>query len=243
MKYYKLMKDNAIVGAVSSDNFVRYSRITRSFKRADENTGEYISYQGQIYRTPWMRPIVKQMDYISVLALEISEEEYNIYKAAIDNNEEIIEEPDEEIPTPVNPYVDPIEIGSVAFIRDAKIKEMSAACRQAIEDGFDLELRGETQHFSLSTQDQLNLMSINTTLQNQDLIPYHADGELCVFYTVTEMREIIQAMNNHKTYHIAYYNALKEYLNALEVFEEIAAITYGTPIPEEYKSDVLRVLE
>ena len=35
---------------------------------------------------------------------------------------------------------------------------MSAICRETIENGFDLELRGEEHHFSLDTQDQLNLM-------------------------------------------------------------------------------------
>jgi len=46
-----------------------------------------------------------------------------------------------------------------------------------------------------------------------------------------------------KNYNIAYYNSLKAYINALETIEEIAAIQYGTSIPEEYKSDVLKVLE
>jgi len=39
---------------------------------------------------------------------------------------------------------------------------MSRACRQTIEAGFDLIIRGETKHFSLTTQDQLNLMSISS---------------------------------------------------------------------------------
>jgi hypothetical protein len=60
---------------------------------------------------------------------------------------------------------------------------MSRTCRQTIEAGFDLVLRGETRHFSLTTQDQLNLMSLGTLVQTQDLIPYHADGEECEFYT------------------------------------------------------------
>jgi hypothetical protein len=46
MKYYKLVKDNTIIGAISSNDFVCYSPITHSFKRTDETKGEYISYQG-----------------------------------------------------------------------------------------------------------------------------------------------------------------------------------------------------
>ena len=243
MKYYKLMQDNAVIGAVSSNNFVRYSNNTRSFKRADEETGEYISYQGQVYRAPWMRPIVKQRDYIAVVALEITEEEYNVYIEAIKKDEEIIEEPDEEIPTPINTWVDPIEAGSVAFIKDAKLREMSATCRQTIESGFDLELRGETQHFSLDTQDQLNLISLSEMAKTQTLIPYHADGEVCTFYTNEEINSIVETATAFKIYHTTYYNALKTYINALETIEEISAITYGVEIPDEYKSEVLRVIE
>jgi hypothetical protein len=120
---------------------------------------------------------------------------------------------------------------------------MSYACRTTIEAGFDLELRGETKHFSLDTQDQLNLISLSAMAQTQSLIPYHADGEECTFYTSEEINEIVETATAFKIYHTTYYNALKTYINALGTIEEIAAITYGVEIPDEYKSDVLKVLE
>ena len=120
---------------------------------------------------------------------------------------------------------------------------MSNMCRTTIEAGFDLILRGETHHFSLTTQDQLNLMSLNLTAQTEELIPYHADGEEVTFYTAEEINQIIAAAAAHKNYQLAYYNSLKVYINALDNMEDIAAVAYGTPIPDEYKSDVLRVLE
>jgi len=76
-------------------------------------------------------------------------------------------------------------------MKESKINEMSRICRQTIEAGFDLELRGETRHFSLSTQDQLNLISLSTMAQTQSIIPYHADGEECEFYTADEINIII----------------------------------------------------
>ena len=79
--------------------------------------------------------------------------------------------------------------------------------------------------------------------QIQSLIPYHADGEECTFYTSEEINEIVETATAFKIYHTTYYNALKHYINALETIEEISAIEYGTPIPEEYKSDVLKALE
>jgi len=60
-------------------------------------------------------------------------------------------------------YVDPIDTASIDFIRSSKLTEMSYACRKAIEQGFDLILRGESHHFSLTTQDQLNLMNLDMT--------------------------------------------------------------------------------
>ena len=79
--------------------------------------------------------------------------------------------------------------------------------------------------------------------QTQELIPYHADGEMCIFYTNEEINRIIAAATSFKIYHTTYYNALKAYINALDTIEEISKIEYGTPIPEQYKSDVLKTLE
>ena len=84
-------------------------------------------------------------------------------------------------------------------------------------------------------------MSLSTS--TEELIPYHADGEEMTFYTNEEINQIISAANELKNYNMAYFNSLKAYINSLDTIEAIATITYETPIPDEYKSDVLRVLE
>jgi hypothetical protein len=132
---------------------------------------------------------------------------------------------------------------TIDAMREMKLNSLSYTCRITIEQGFDTIIRGETKHFSLTTQDQLNLMSLSAMAQTQSLIPYHADGEECTFYTAEEINQIIDAANSFKNYQIAYYNALKTYVNDLDTIEDIAAIEYGTPIPDEYKSDVLKILE
>ena len=173
---------------------------------------------------------------------EITEEEYAVIMEAIHNNETIDIDDDEE-EEPIVPPIEPTIDETVEFVRESKIREMSATCRQIIEAGIDLELRGEIHHFSLDTQDQLNLISLSAMAQTQTLIPYHADGEECIFYTNEEIGEIVEAATAYKIYHTTYYNALKHYINALETIADIAAIEYGTEIPEEYKSDVLKALE
>lgn len=242
MKYYKIMTfENKMIGAVSSTNFVRYSTLGHSYLRCDEKKGEYVVYDGITYRAAWMAPCKTDRAYIEAQVIEISESEYQIYMDAIERDEELPVEEDDIPPLPEP--TDEIEEESIAFVRMHKIAEMSATCRKTIEAGVDVELRGENHHFSLDTQDQLNLMSLGVMAQTQSMIPYHADGETCIFFTAEEISQIVSAATAHKVYHTTYYNALKNYINALETIEDIAAITYGTPIPDEYKSEVLRVIE
>lgn len=242
MKYYKLLNNNEFIGIATSKNFIKYSPVAKCFLRSDEQNGEYINLNGQLYRAMWMAPIIQLEEYIPAIIVEIEYSEYEIYAEAIINNETIV------IPSG-NPSSDEeeetsqIDIESLEFVRSSKIQEMSYACRTTIEAGFDLDIHDEKQHFSLTTQDQLNLMSLGAMAQTQSLIPYHADGEQTTFYTSEEINEIVEAANSFKIYHTTYYNALKDYINALETIEEISAITYGVEIPEEYKSNVLKILE
>lgn len=243
MKYYKLIDDNKIVGAVSSNDFIQYSPIVDCFLRGSEETGEYISFQNKLYRTTWMCPIQIMLDYIPIQTIEITKEEYDIIIAAYESNQTIEEDTEDEEEEDENEVIDPIMQDTLEFIRSSKILEMSQACRHTIEEGFDLEIRGEIHHFSLTIQDQLNLMSLSSMTQTNSLIPYHADGEETAFYTAEEINQIINAAAEYKNYQTTYYNSLKTYINTLDTIEAIAAITYGTPIPDEYKSDVLKVLE
>lgn len=242
MKYYKIVTfENKMVGAVSSSDFVRYSPIGNSYIRCNEKKGEYVVYDGVTYRAAWMAPTKTDRAYTEVQIIEISEEQYQTYMDAIERDEEIPDEHDEVPPVPIPD--DEIEQQSVEFIRELKIKEMSYACHTIIESGIDLEMRGEIKHFSLTTQDQLNLMNASALAQTQTLIPYHADGEEMDFYSNEEINQIAEAATAFKMQHTTYYNSLKTYINALETIEDISAITYGVQIPDEYKSDVLKVLE
>ena len=244
MKYYKIIIDNNFIGAINSNNFFQESATKKHLTLSDENLGQFVEYQGILYRDYWMKPIPdNHRVFQHALITQISEEEYNIFIDAINRQEEIIIEDDTEDEEPIQPI--PTEDPDIAleYIRTAKLQEMSYTCRTTIENGFDIELRNETHHFSLDTQDQLNLISLSAMAQTQELVPYHADGESCIFYTAAEMQQIIAAATTFKIYHTTYYNALKGYINSLETIEEISAITYGIEIPDEYKTDVLRALE
>jgi len=78
--------------------------------------------------------------------------------------------------------------------------------------------------------------------QTQELIPYHADGEACIFYTAEEITNIVAQATAFKIYHTTYHNALKAYVNSLNTVEAIRAVEYGMPIPEEFQTDVLKAI-
>ena len=244
MQYFKIINDkNNIIGVVTSDNFIAYQPVIDSFLRSDETLGEFIDYRGTLYRSSWMKPIKYQVKhYEQVQVFAIDKEEYDILFDAFKTEEEIIVEREEE-EYEEEPYVNPIDTTTIEFVRATKIKEMSHTCNKTIEAGFDITLNNEVHHFSLTVQDQLNLISLSSmAAQGMSHIPYHADGELCKYYTPEEINAIVNQGTYFKTYHTTYFNGLKAYINSLETIEEINAITYGTPIPEEYQTDVWKEL-
>ena len=243
MKYYKIIQDGEVIGAISSDNFISFQPVTQCFLRSDERQGEYVSYNGLLYRDRWMKPIVWQTQFIQVQITEIDEATYQIFMDAIEHNEEIpAQEEPPVIPDPEE-MIGPTDLATLEFIRTSKIKEMSYTCKNMIENGFDIVLSdGENHHFSLSEQDQLNLLILSTKIASGENVSYHADGELSKFYSAAEMQMIIDGAEAHKNYHTTYYNALKAYINSLDNIEDIAAVTYGTAVPEEFQSEVWKTM-
>lgn len=244
MQYYKIIQDDTIIGVITSNDFIRYSDAINAFIGATPEEADLAEYKNKTYRARWMKPMNSNITilYTVVQIIEITQEEYNIIADAIRKDEIIVIEEDEE-PTPYIVPVEEREDYTLDFIRESKLNEMSHACRTAIESGIDFQVHGTTKHFSLTTQDQLNLMSAQTMAQTQTLIPYHADGEETAFYTSEEINQLAEAVAAFKVRHTTYYNSLKTYINALDTIEEISAITYGVEIPDTYKSVVLKVLE
>ena len=244
MKYYKLILNNNIIGVVNSDNFIKFSPVIQDFLISNEAEGEYISLYGKFYRDTWMKPVVFTINFIAALVLEIDVEEYENLKHGLEIEEQMPYIHDETEEVAPRADINPHDTITLEFIRTSKINEMSRACNQVIEAGFDIELGDKVEHFSLTTQDQLNLISLSSMAANgMEAIPYHADGEVCRFYSNAEMQAIVARATAFKIYHTTYYNALKNYINSLETIEEIAAVTYGMPLPEEYQSDVLKSLQ
>ena len=235
MTYYKLIDDGVFIGVGTSTDLRRFQTKHRIILSCDESQAQYICFGGELYRASWMLPVCT--DTVSCRVVEvvpIEENEYSIFKQADESDNILIEEDEVEVTTAVAD--DTLE----ALIA-AKISEMSTTCRLAITDGFSVVLSdGEKHHFSLTTQDQLNLMGVMAMVAaGETSIPYHADGELFCYYAAEDIITINTAATEHKTYHTVYFNSLKSYIKSLGSVSEIADITYGVDVPEEFRSEVL----
>jgi len=56
MKYYKIIQSNNFIGVINSNDFIRYNIYDYVFMGANESNGEFIEYQGKLYRDAWMVP-------------------------------------------------------------------------------------------------------------------------------------------------------------------------------------------
>lgn len=127
---------------------------------------------------------------------------------------------------------------------EAVIAAMSEACASAITGGVDVALSdGQAYHFSLTLEDQMNLMSLQAMVNaGAEAVPYHADGEDCRYYTAADFNLIAQAATAWKMYQESYFNSLRGYIQSIENEDELEAVQYGMDIPEIFQTDVLRRL-
>lgn len=239
MKHYKLILNNQIVGVVCDSDFRRFQKKHGVVLVCGEDDVQFVEFHSKCYRAYWMNTVILDGFNVTTVEMpEIEQEEYDQLLAAFENDDAPIDEhtADDEIEQDVDITVD--------FLKESKVNEMSRICNQVITDGFDVTLSDESvHHFSLTIQDQLNLITLLAMVQNGETrIPYHADGELCKMFTAEDILAITNAATTFKTFHVTYYNSLKAYIESLETIEAISTVTYGMSIPEEYQSDILKEL-
>lgn len=243
MKYFKIIFNDEFIGVGTSLNFRKIQKKHGILLACDESEAQYIECNSMLYRAEWMVTDPNQVignQFAQVI--EINKDEYDALYNAVESGEEIEIEISQDEEETVEP--DPVEEITIEYVKDQKIKEMSKACNQIIEKGVDVTLSDDqSHHFSLTTQDQLNLISLQTMIiSGQTSIPYHADNEPCRFFSSDELKIVLAAAMNYITYHESYFNSLKTYINSFEDIESISKIEYGIEIPEEYQTDVLRQL-
>lgn len=144
-------------------------------------------------------------------------------------------------PTPPEPYIPTLE-----EVKEQKVAEMNMIQQDIIQNGVDVTLLdGTVEHFTLTDHDQTSLMGLQTQVaQGVEQIPWHTadQSEHCKYYSNMDMYLIVTEAMKFVTFHVTWFRDLRIYINSLETKEEVEAVTYDTPIPIEYQSEVLKDL-
>ena len=242
--FYKVIKDNEIIDVLDNITFVKIQITHNRLIVCPEKFAQGIlSSNGE--NIWFVDGIIEENinKYEVVELIKIDETEYNILKDALISNEfiEVPEEPEEQ---PIEPGLTEDELNTLEFVRDSKIAEMNNICNTMITQGFDVILSDKkSHHFDFSVDDQLNMMSLKELIiAGETLIPYHASNEPCKFYSVEDIQIILNAGTKLKTYHVTYFNALKQYIKSLRSINTVSKVFYGMDIPEKYQSEVFITL-
>lgn len=242
-KYVKVLNLNGeIVDALSVLHFVKWNsraRMVDNCKDTDPNRMGLLSYDvSTIWHLEGTPEFPAEREYITTNYIEIDKEEFEAIRKIIDDGKEV--EPE---PTP-EPEPEPEDDGSVAFAKEAKIKEMNQTCQNTIFAGIDVVLSdGESHHFSLTEYDQVNLFKLETLAHSgEEILPYHEDDKPCQFFSAADIITIANAATSYVTYHTTYTNSLKSYIKSLRSLNTIARVYYGIEIPEKYQSEVWKAL-
>ena len=121
---------------------------------------------------------------------------------------------------------------SLAVAKRNMISRLSSVCNAKIIAGFSIVLSdNETYHFKLSTEDQLNLLSIENQLKSDaETFLYHATGQPCKFFSRNDMAKIVNTFRRFTLYHTTYFNIAKQYINAQVDVEKVNTFTYGMDV-------------
>ena len=117
------------------------------------------------------------------------------------------------------------EINSDAFpdIISQKKAELSEECEKVIVSGVDV---GDA-HYSLTIEDQANILAWMAVAQTGKAVPYHSDGNPCVIYSAEDFLKVANAAVAFKTAQTTYCNLLMRQVEALTDVDEVKAVKYG----------------
>lgn len=211
MKYYKIIKNQEFIGVGTTLNLRRFQIKHKIILMCDETQVQYIQLDDTLYRANWMWPEnTDSIKYEIADVIRIEKDEYDLLLKAVETNEEIAIE--EEPVVEIEPVV--IENPTIDYVRVSKISELKRDCNKTITNGIDIKLSdGETRHFSMSLEDQINLLTM----------AYLADDSV---YSTKDMKTIITETNAFKNNHIAKFKKLKDRVNSLNTIQEVSAVNY-----------------
>ena len=111
----------------------------------------------------------------------------------------------------------------VERIISQKKAELSAECEKTIVAGVDV---GDA-HYSLTIEDQANILALTPLAQAGNSVFYHSDSNMCCEYSSDEFLAVVNAATVFKTLQTTYCNLLMRQVEAMTDAEEVRAVKYG----------------
>ena len=128
-------------------------------------------------------------------------------------------------------------------LREQKLREVSLACSNAIYAGINVETSVGLEHFSLSINDQKNLLTLHSlVMAGATEVLYHADNALCRKFSADEFSKVALAAQDFITYHTTLCNHYNVWIKRCIDINELAAIAYGVELPEDLKASMEALL-
>ena len=128
------------------------------------------------------------------------------------------------------------------FLREERLAALQKACQDAIYEGVEVATSEGLKKFSLTLQDQINLIGLRNLLDKGcTAIPYHADGEPIRLWSPDDVQAILQAADHHVTYHRVYYSLLREWIRRT-AYPEFLGIDYGDALPDDLAQSMAVIL-
>jgi hypothetical protein len=141
------------------------------------------------------------------------------------------------------PLVEPVDPLYEKMLRDERLAEMQMACQNVIYEGVEVATSDGVKKFSLTMQDQINLLGLRNQLDKGcAAMPYHADGESVRLWSRDDLQMILQMADRHISYHRVYFSLLREWVRRTS-YPDFLAINYGDALPEDLAKNMGGILE
>ncbi len=218
---YKIIKEGKVIDVIKCADFIRFLPGGQVI-RTSEDLAEGII--GSDYQTIYSFGSTINTKAIVITLEKVSTEEFNRLQSLLNSKQDIS-----------------VDEQALAQAKENVVKSLSDTCKNEIIAGFSVKLLdGKIYSFKLTTEDQLNLLSIENQLNTgAKVFVYHATGLPCRVFTRDDMVKIIKAYRAHVLYHTTYFNAAKQYISSLVSIDKINSFSYGTNIAGIVKDPTL----
>ena len=219
---YKIIQDGKVIDVVQYPKFIRF--LSSGYIAITDKTSSQ-GIVGSDGETVYSFKPTTRNDITVVTIVEITLDELNILKTLLSSSQEagVTEE-------------------ELIIIKRDKIRQLSNTCKSKIISGFSIVLSdGNLYEFKLSTEDQLNLLSIENQLNSgAESFLYHATEQPCRFFSHADMSKIIKAFRQHTLYHTTYFNWAKQYINSLADVENVNNFVYGDDVSSIVNDSIIK---